>query len=792
LYGAKNMNMISTGAFQTEMDASNKQNTLAEKFVAVWEKKNAKAARAGGVSLMALSLAACGSDDATTTSTTTTTTTTTTTPASQNANFTSEIDNLTGGAGDDTFTGDTNTVSEADQVAGGAGADTVKIYGNTGLPTMTGVETFYQKSLAAGLDVSTNGVTAVELDTYSLAAARTVKLGDSTSLTLSNTTGTANAITLSNNTATAQTITMTKSGDATNAIDFDIDGDAVATLSISSTDTGTTGTSYTNIANTGAKLATVNVTGSGDLVIENVATATAINITSTGKTTLDTAVAKVVVTGGAGADTITLDHATGTAREFTVTTGAGDDKISLGTMVAAGDLTDSKVTLDGGDGNDTLSMAPAMGAVLSALTAANYAKKGIANTFETIDLNAQATAGDALGLARVGSNVTTVDYSAGLGDAQTLTGLASGGTVILGAAASAASDGTTVTVLNSAAAGAINDSLTIKVDPVHAGGTLVMGTVTAANVETVTLNSTTTKATALVALDKNDVDLIIANASTLNITGNAYVDLSNDLLDGVLQVVDASANTAGVDVETDGAEAVKMTGTAKADVLKTDSGADNIVGGAGNDTITSQAGNDTIDGGAGNDVIDAGADNDTITLGTGADDVVIAGDAAAGVNQDKNIVKGFTVADDDIDVNASLIDGGNNSAAVTDYLDVTGAATNSFTANATTGIYEFSGSADFLGEGVAGTFDATATTVSGANLEAAVIEQLVTDVAVAQTGSDIEHLILVMYDEAGNAVIVNYSDSTIATEDTLNANDFFEFYVLEDVAAGTLTAADFV
>ena len=56
------MNMISTGAFQTEMDASNKQ-TLAEKFAAVWEKKNAKAARAGGVSLMALSLAAAGSDD---------------------------------------------------------------------------------------------------------------------------------------------------------------------------------------------------------------------------------------------------------------------------------------------------------------------------------------------------------------------------------------------------------------------------------------------------------------------------------------------------------------------------------------------------------------------------------------------------------------------------------------------------------------------------------------------------------------------------------------------------------
>jgi S-layer protein len=790
------MNMISTGAFQTEMDASNKQNTIAEKFAAVWEKKNAKAARAGGVSLMALSLAACGSDSTTTTTATTTTTTTTTTPASQNANFTSEIDTLTGGAGADTFTGDTNTVSEADQIAGGDGADTVKIYGNTALPTMTGVETFYQKSLAAGLDVSTNGVTAVELDTYSLAAARTVKLGDTTSLTLSNTTGTANAITLSNNTATSQTITMTKSGDATNAIDLDIDGDAVATLSMSSTDTGTTGTSYANIANTGAVLATLNVTGSGDLVIENVATATAINITSTGKTTLDTAVAKVVVTGGAGADTVTLDHATGTAREFTVKTGAGDDVIDLGVMVATADLTDSKVTLDGEGGTDTLAMPAAMGAVLSALTAANFTKKGIANTFETIRINDVATAGDALGLARVGSNVTTVDYALGLGHAsQTLTGLASGGTVVLGAAASNAGDVTTVTVLNSSAAGAINDSLTIKVDPVHAAGTLVMGKVVAAAVETVTLNSTSTKATALVALDVSDVDLVIAAATTLNITGNVYADIGNDPLNGAIAVVDASANTAGVDVVVDNSSAVLMTGTAKADVLTTDAGADNVIGGAGNDTITTQAGNDTIDAGAGNDTIDSGLGSDTVTLGTGADDVVLGTIAATGAasNGTKNVIKGFTVGDDDISTGLVLKDSANNVASHTDYLDVTGAATNSISANTAIAIFEFSGSADFLGEGVAGTFDASLTTTTGANLEAAVIEQLVTDVAVAQSGtSNSESLLFVMYDEAGNAVIVNYTDSGIDTEDTTNANDFFEFYVLEDVAAGTLTSADFI
>jgi hypothetical protein len=71
LYGAKKMNMISTGAFLTEMGASGKQDTLVNKLVTAWEKKNSKTARAGGVSLMALSLAACGSSDDTSSSGTT-------------------------------------------------------------------------------------------------------------------------------------------------------------------------------------------------------------------------------------------------------------------------------------------------------------------------------------------------------------------------------------------------------------------------------------------------------------------------------------------------------------------------------------------------------------------------------------------------------------------------------------------------------------------------------------------------------------------------------------------------
>ena len=57
------MNMISTGAFLPEVETPNQRDALVKKLVSAWEKKNSRAAKAGGVSLMALTLAACGDED---------------------------------------------------------------------------------------------------------------------------------------------------------------------------------------------------------------------------------------------------------------------------------------------------------------------------------------------------------------------------------------------------------------------------------------------------------------------------------------------------------------------------------------------------------------------------------------------------------------------------------------------------------------------------------------------------------------------------------------------------------
>ena len=94
-------------------DSSAAELNATSKLVKAWESKNAKnAAKAGGISMMALSLAACGGSSTTTTATTATTTTTTTTTttvdAAQALSLTAGFDTLTGGSGDDSFTSTTD------------------------------------------------------------------------------------------------------------------------------------------------------------------------------------------------------------------------------------------------------------------------------------------------------------------------------------------------------------------------------------------------------------------------------------------------------------------------------------------------------------------------------------------------------------------------------------------------------------------------------------------------------------------------------------------------------------
>ena len=136
----------------------------------------------------------------------------------------------------------------------------------------------------------------------------------------------------------------------------------------------------------------------------------ATTISSTGKVTLTTAIDETTITGGSGNDTVTLNPGDITY-EGTVKLGAGDDVLILSAdMDAATNLTDNKVTLDGGAGTDILEVDDAMAVALGALSATNIAKKGLAN-FETLRINSDVpddAAGD-IALTNL-QNFTTVEY----------------------------------------------------------------------------------------------------------------------------------------------------------------------------------------------------------------------------------------------------------------------------------------------------------------------------------------------------------------------------------------------
>uniref|UniRef100_A0A7S4RPD9 Uncharacterized protein n=1 Tax=Ditylum brightwellii TaxID=49249 RepID=A0A7S4RPD9_9STRA len=555
--------------------------------------------------------------------------------------LTTAIDTLKGGSGNDTFIGAQNGATEgaqgyqtADNLDGGAGTDLFKITVTDAttapLVSTTNVENF---------EIQTTVAETVNAANWSSPSSITNKQSTNT-LTVSNVgaIGTVGVSGVTNNTSTTTVqYSASTTGDTTVNIALTNSSDAGAVRADNNTAGGgvenfvvtSVGTNKIAALTMGTDAKKVTFAGDGNATVTaTLANATTIAATGAGKSSFSSAVAKVAITGAAGAETVTLGHTSGTAHEFSVALGAGNDSLTLTNLVLAADLTDSKVTIDGGEGTDTLTMKSALTEVLTNLSTTAVAKKGIANTWEVLKVSDQGAANDTVDLTKIGSNITTVDYAAGLGDAQDIVDLASGGTVVLGAAASAAGDTLTVGVKDANVAGSSSDVLNVKLDGSHAGADLDYGVLVAAAVETININSTTTKLTALVAADTNQVDLTAANAVNINVTGNVLADLDGAALTGnALATIDATGNTAGVNVTTAGAtQGISIKGTDKVDNLTGGNGADAIVGNGGKDVITGGQGDDALTGGADADtfVFEAAATNgkDTIadfTMGTGGD-----------------------------------------------------------------------------------------------------------------------------------------------------------------------------
>jgi hypothetical protein len=627
------MNMISTGAFLDGMDASKNQTTLVKKFADVWEKKNAKAARAGGLSLMALTLAACGSDSTTTTATTTTTTTTTTTPttdAAETITLTARGDTVVTGSGDDTINGLTaGQISSSDNVDGGAGTDKldVTIGASQPKPTIANIETLVIQSTndAADLDLdlADTSITSITV-TDSATDLDILNMQNNATFTLQDITSAAAGLTLDFDTDAL--------GSATAALTFNTDGSTVAmdVVTTGTTDVVTTVTintsgsasaltydmtSVTALTTTGsANLSLISANGFTEL-------ATISGSTMTGGLTidLDDNPLAYTVTTGSGADSIVADQAnTGTGGR-TITLGAGNDTLNLG---ANGSEADD--VFSGGDGVDTLIITDTSDITVALTPGLSGFERLVLSENATLDMNDMhdrgaslthikadnSTSNQAVTVNNVGASVTTLELDATNASNATA---AAGEDVVFDRLVDGTANSLSVVVTDTTVGAHLGDELVIDDEE-----TVTLDT----NLGLLTLNTglSADDMTSLTVVGDNAVDLSVVSSTAL-----ATVDLSG--LEDANFTASFAASTAGV--------------TVTGNTTTGNTGVYDIIGGASDDNITGTKGIDTFTGGGG---------NDTFTLGTGADTVIIT---TAGADTITDFAVG--ASGDQIDIDISTV-----------------------------------------------------------------------------------------------------------------------------------------
>jgi hypothetical protein len=398
----------------------------------------------------------------------------------------------------------------------------------------------------AGADTITLNVDAATTGnaTFTFATATTVDINAN------------NALTMTNIDLSASGTAATIAGDS--LVTGSVDVKATGTLAISGSagykDTGTfPGVSVTN-------------TGTGAITM--------------GATTATAGLeAAATFTGGSGIDTISFPATTKAN-----TMGAGKD-IAYFTTAALG----SAGSVDLGDDVDTVGMTFA-----NAVTASSSElfEKAVTN-FEA--LNLRTTAAGTVNVANLNS-VDAVTLEGALTHAIVLSGLPEAATITQ---KSTNTSGLTYTLADATGTA---DSLNLVLT---GATTTAYGSSTAASIETINITSTdsvTTDGSASV----HTATLVAANASSINVTGNAGLNLTSGSSTAVTSM-DASAVTGTTSVitytsanVTTGATPV-IKGGAAADVLTGAALAETIEGGAGNDVIEGNTGVDTLTGGAGND-----------------------------------------------------------------------------------------------------------------------------------------------------------------------------------------------
>ena len=504
-------------------------------------------------------------------------------PPGTSERLTLGTDTITTGSGDDSFDGSLEvsggnlfqTLNNADNLNGAGGTDTLTAqFQNGGTTTPAGLN---------GIEIFNLEITDANNTTLNMLnadSATTINNNNSgANLTVMNISAFSSAVGMSN---TTQNTTITVSdavvSGGSDEVTLNVSGVTVAAgepVVILQPTTAGSGYETINLNSSGGvannlddvqdgngnSFATLNVSGSQDVKIDD-----ALNATVT------------TVNGSMAAGDIDVMLS---ANNATVTGGSGDDTFRFGGNFDAND------TVDGGAGDDTLNSAEDD----FSGTAANQTNVSNVETLATT--NALA------------ANLNVVHWGAtnamlaGTG-AFTVT-LPSGGTIELNTANATGN-------LTAAISG--SDTTTDTLNVTLNGADLQANALVAGSFENVNLECQAAACTTG-ALTLNNT----AATETLTCTGGVAFDVNGAI---TADVIDASATTAGFDnVGAAAAGATSITGGSGADSLRGSAGADIIAAGDGNDRVQGDAGSDLMTGGGGNDTFDqdniALADTDTIS-----------------------------------------------------------------------------------------------------------------------------------------------------------------------------------
>merc|ERR1712159_226601 len=316
---------------------------------------------------------------------------------------------LTGSAADDIFDISAGALGANDTVDGGDGtdkllyaaaADTTSVAGTDDSTTISNVEVLELQSDDNGgagandftIDLdTTEGITSIEIDANDTAQAAVVTLNDATATQLS-------AISLTGDEGGGVTITLDAkdgTGDADSATITAALGTGDGTLTIADSNNNLESLTITANGDANQTIAITDGDFTGDN--DNDATLTisggaaARTMTITGSLSSDT----VDLSGVASDTTVTL----ATGIDHTFTGGTGDDEVTMTTGFASTDV------IDGGDGTDTLILAPS----------SSIARPGTVSNVEKLQFGATA------GVTVAGANITGVtelilSNAAGLND----------------------------------------------------------------------------------------------------------------------------------------------------------------------------------------------------------------------------------------------------------------------------------------------------------------------------------------------------------------------------------------